>query len=188
MDFKPTQFSDSSTCVSHDLEPEPQTAVSSAFDEKIALAPTREWTTRPAKPRLFGLLPTAAVLLMIFGLMALMFRALLGFQCEETQQGRGILAALRIGFFAAVEGHSQEFDSRSHLWALTVSSLTVGRVTVFTPTPCRIDIYLQNNLISNTSSIVMTLVAYRIGAEWLRLSDSQTGSNAAETPNPVQYA
>ncbi|KAG8952513.1 hypothetical protein FRC04_004573 [Tulasnella sp. 424] len=165
MDYKPTQFSDSSTCVSHDFESEPQTA-SSAFDEKIALAPTREWTTRPTKPRLLGLLPTAALLLMIFGLMALMFRALLLFQCEETQKGLGILAALRIGFFAAVEGHSQ--DSKSHLWALTISSLT-------------------NNLISNTSSIVMTLIAYRIGAEWLRLSDSQTGSNAAETPNPVQY-
>ncbi|KAG8952512.1 hypothetical protein FRC04_004572 [Tulasnella sp. 424] len=168
MDFKPTQFSDSSTSVSRDLESEPQTGVSSASDEKIALAPTQEWTTRPTKPRLIGLLPTAALLLMIFGLMALMFRALLGFQCEKTQKGLGILAALRIGFFATIEGEARNLDSRSHLWALTVSSLT-------------------NNLISNTSSIVMTLVAYRIGAEWLRLSDSRTGSNSAETPNPVQY-
>lgn len=126
MDFKPTRSPDSSTCVSLDPESEPQTTVSSSFEEKIALAPRRHWITQPAKPRLLGLLPTAAVLLMIVGLITLMFRALLDFQCEETQKGRGMMAALRIGFFATVEGHAQEFDSKSHLWALTLSSLTVS--------------------------------------------------------------
>ncbi|KAG8928023.1 hypothetical protein FRC01_006578 [Tulasnella sp. 417] len=167
MDFKPAYSQDS---LASTLDPgsEPQTASSLGFDEKVALAPKRHWTTRPAKPSLLGLLPTAAVLLMIVGLITLMLRALLSSQCVETQKGLGLRAALRIGFFATIEGDAKVPDSKSHLWALTVSSLT-------------------NNLISNTSSVVMTLVAYRIGAEWLRLSAPQSQSRATETPNPTQY-
>ncbi|KAG8928020.1 hypothetical protein FRC01_006575 [Tulasnella sp. 417] len=164
MDFKPVDSSHSSTHVSHDAESEPPPSVSSAFEEKIALAPTRQWTTQAAKPGLLGLLPTAAVLFMTLGFVALILGVLLSFQCEETQGGRGILVALRAGYFETVEGRA-----KSHFWVLTISSFA-------------------SHLISDTSSIVMTLVAYRVGAEWLQVS-YQSGSNTAcaETPSPRQY-
>lgn len=127
MVFKPTEFSDSSTFVSFDGESEPQTAASSASEEKIALAPTRKWTTRRAKPRLLGLLPTAAVLTMTLGFVALILGILLWFQCKEVTGGKGTLAAIRKGHFYVTEGHSQTADSRSHLWVLTISSLAVSR-------------------------------------------------------------
>lgn len=127
MDSKPAELSDSSAFVSYDGESEPQTAASSAFEEKIALAPTRQWTTRRAKPRLLGLLPMAVVLTITLGLVTLILGALLCYQCEELQHGRGIPAAIRKGSFFAAEGHSQPSDPESRLWVLTISSLAVGR-------------------------------------------------------------
>ncbi|KAG9048996.1 hypothetical protein FS837_011470 [Tulasnella sp. UAMH 9824] len=130
MNFKPKPSLDSSTCVSLDPESEPQTTVSSGFEEKIALAPRRHWTTQPAKPRLLGLLPTAAVLLMIVGLLTLMFRALLGYQCQETQKGLGMMAALRIGFFATIEGDAKEYGLLVRLMGSS-SVTSIGEAYVY---------------------------------------------------------
>ncbi|KAG8928021.1 hypothetical protein FRC01_006576 [Tulasnella sp. 417] len=168
MDFKSAQSLDSSTYVSHDFESEPPTAGSSTLAENIALAPTLRWTTRPAKHRLLGLLPTAAVIVTTLGFVALILGVLLGYQCKETQRGRGIMPAIRDGYFYVVEGHNQSDDSRSHLWVLTISGVA-------------------NQIISGATSVVIALVAYRVGAEWLRLSRCQSSSSAAETPTPAQY-
>ncbi|KIO30147.1 hypothetical protein M407DRAFT_5819 [Tulasnella calospora MUT 4182] len=125
MDLRRAESPDSITCVFHHAESKPQTAVSSAFEEKIALAPNQQWTAQRAKPGLLGLLPTAAVLIMTLGFVALILGVLLWFQCEEIQGGRGIMAAFRTGYFETVEGYSHELNPKSHLWVLTISSLAV---------------------------------------------------------------
>ncbi|KAG8956057.1 hypothetical protein FRC00_005174, partial [Tulasnella sp. 408] len=166
MDTKPEQLPDSSTHLPYRPDCEPQTAVPPPFEEKTTLAPTQTWATRPARPRLFGLLPAAVVIITTFGFVVVILTILLYYQCEETQGGRGILPAIRKGAFYTVETHKRSKDSK--LLILTISTAA-------------------NQVVSGTSAIVMALVAYRVGAEWLRLSKSPNSQSPAETPSPAQY-
>ncbi|KAG8976644.1 hypothetical protein FRC05_003483 [Tulasnella sp. 425] len=168
MDSKPSQFSDRSAHVSDSSESEPPTGVSRAFSEKIAPGPTQLWTTRPNRPRLLGLLPAAVVIVTTLGFVAGILGVLLVKQCEETQGGRGIGPAITDGVFYVFEDHNQGDSYKTRLVVVTLSNVA-------------------NQVVSTTSSIVMALVAYRVGAEWIRLSRDQSGTNAAETPSPAQY-
>lgn len=127
MESKPRQFSDLSAQISDYFESEPPTAVSPAFPEKIALAPSQQWTTRPDQPRLLGLLPAAAVIVTTVGFAVGILGVLLVKQCEETQRGRGISPAIRDGVFYTVEGHNQTSESKSHLLVVTISSVAVSQ-------------------------------------------------------------
>ncbi|KAG9048999.1 hypothetical protein FS837_011473 [Tulasnella sp. UAMH 9824] len=164
MDTKPEQLPDSSAHLSY--FPEPQTAIPPPFQEKTALSPNQTWATRPARLRLLDLLPAAAVIITTFGFVVAILSELLVHQCVQTQGGRGILPAIRKGAFYTVEDHKRSEDSK--LWILTISNAAT-------------------QVISGTSAIVMALVAYRVGAEWLRLSKSQSTEGPAETPSPAQY-
>ncbi|KAG9049001.1 hypothetical protein FS837_011475 [Tulasnella sp. UAMH 9824] len=164
MDSKSAQFSE----FSYYPDSEPQTAVSSTFQEKIALGPSRVWITRPARPRWSGLIPAAAVIITTIGFVAAILGVLFGKQCHETQGGSGIRPVIRAGIFYTSENHEQSPDSQNHLWVLTISGLA-------------------SQFISVTSSIIMALVAYRVGAEWLRLSRRPSDSSIPETPSPAQY-
>ncbi|KAG8925408.1 hypothetical protein FRC01_010237 [Tulasnella sp. 417] len=168
MDSKPEQFPDTSAHISHHLAYEPQTATPSAFQEKTALAPIQRWATRPARPGLLGLLPAAAVILTTLGFVVVILCVLLVYQCVETQGGQGILPAIHKGYFYTVEDHKQSRDSKSHLWILTISNAAT-------------------QVVAGTSAIIMALMAYRVGAEWLRLSKSPSNSSSTETPSPAQY-
>ncbi|KIO21193.1 hypothetical protein M407DRAFT_29185 [Tulasnella calospora MUT 4182] len=169
MDSKPEQLPDSSANVAH-LDYNPQTAIPPAFHEKTAPVSTQRWATRPARPSLLGLLPAAAVIMTTLGFVVAILVILLAYQCVETQGGRGILPAIRKGYFYTLdsEGHKQSDESKSHLWILTISN-AAGQV------------------VSGTSAIIMALAAYQVGADWLRLSQSQSSSSSAETPSPAQY-
>lgn len=118
---------------------EPQTAVSSTFQEKIALEPSRRWSTRPARPPLLGLIPAAAVIIATIGFVAAILGVLLGRQCHQTQGGSGITPAIKAGIFYTTETHEQPPNSQSHLWVLTISGLAVSQPN---KAPCKIFIIL----------------------------------------------
>lgn len=127
MDSKPRQFSDDAVHAPGYPESEPPTALSSAFPEKIALVPTQRWTTRPNKPRLLGLLPTALVIIVTLGFVAVILGLLLGYQCIETQGGRGIWPALKDGVFYTVEHHHQPPGAKNRLLILTITGVAVSQ-------------------------------------------------------------
>ncbi|KAG8946169.1 hypothetical protein FRC04_012024 [Tulasnella sp. 424] len=120
--------------------------------------------------RLLGFLPTAFVLLITLGFACLILRWLLARQYEPIQGGKGITAAVRNGFFIVYEGGAPEAGQKAtvNLRVLTFSALV-------------------SHLISDTSSVLMTLVAYRAGSQWLQNSRASDLMAILQNPTPLQY-
>ncbi|KAG8910804.1 hypothetical protein FRC01_006118, partial [Tulasnella sp. 417] len=117
--------------------------------------------------RLLGFIPAIFVLLVTFGLVTLIMGWLLVFQHGPAQGGLGLGPAFRNGSFVLYEGERKgDADKRggSHLRVLTWSSW-------------------GSHIISDTGSVLMTLVGYRVASQWLRNSES----NVLQTPTPLQY-
>lgn len=162
-----------------------QDSISEGFERKNPFESSKHWASKPARHGILGFLPTVAVLVMTLGFAGLILGVLLGRQCSQIQGGHGIMAAIRAGYFVTSEEQSGGTSSSGHLRVLTLSALTVsvkppGSVTVSDGT-------LQSHLISDTSSILMTLIAYRIGASWLRWSKSLDLADVPQNPTPRQY-
>ncbi|KAG8895681.1 hypothetical protein FRC01_012250 [Tulasnella sp. 417] len=138
------------------------------FEGKASFGPPKEWTSRPARHGVLGFLPTVIVLVVTLGFAGLILGVLLGRQCPQVQGGHGILAAIRVGDFVTSEEDAGGASSSGHLRVLTLSALA-------------------SHLISDTSSILMTLVAYRVGASWLRHSKTPGLANVSQNPTPRQY-
>ncbi|KAG9020229.1 hypothetical protein FS837_008419, partial [Tulasnella sp. UAMH 9824] len=138
------------------------------LDEKSgAKIPARRWASKPSKHRLVGFLPTAIVLIITLGFVALILGFLLRMQYVPVQGGRGLSAAVKHGSFALDEEEwSDDTSSGGHLRVLILSALA-------------------SHLISDTSSILMTLVAYRVGAQWLRVSKEGDTTGIAQNPTPL---
>lgn len=139
-------------------------------DEKaLAQLPARRWFSKPSKHRLVGFLPTVIVLVITLGFVGLILGFLLSMQYVPAQGGRGFLAAVRHGSFVLDEEEwSGDMSSGGHLRVLVLSALA-------------------SHLISDTSSILMTLVAYRVGAQWLSVSQGGDSTEIAQNPTPLQY-
>lgn len=131
--------------------------------------PIRRWSSKPSKHRLVGFLPTAVVLIITLGFVVLILGFLLRRQYVPVQGGRGFSAAVKHGSFVLDEEEwSDDTSSGGHLRVLVLSALA-------------------SHLISDTSSILMTLVAYRVGAQWLRVSKEADSTGIAQNPTPLQY-
>ncbi|KIO27801.1 hypothetical protein M407DRAFT_22976 [Tulasnella calospora MUT 4182] len=115
---------------------------------------------------LIGTVPTFFVLLISFGFPTLIVAWTLKHQDDDPESGgRGIAAAIRNGSFVLNEGkRSTRFDQHVSLRVLMFSALA-------------------SHLISVTSALLMTVVAYRAAAQWLSSSETCTLSN----PTPLQY-
>ncbi|KAG8912712.1 hypothetical protein FRC00_003958 [Tulasnella sp. 408] len=141
----------------------------SETDEKAVGQPSERprWSSRPSKHRLVGFLPTIIVLMITLGFVVIIVGFLLGMQYAPGQGGQGFSAAIKHGYFVLNENKWNHSSSSSggHLWVLVLSALA-------------------SHLISDTSSILMTLIAYRIGAQWLAASGGDSG--ITESPTPEQ--
>ncbi|KAG8973259.1 hypothetical protein FRC05_008973 [Tulasnella sp. 425] len=147
----------------------PQNSPSTDTDEKApAQSSERRWFSRPREHRLVGFVPTAIVLTITLVFVTTIVAFLLGTQYAPVQGGRGFKAAIDHKSFVLNEDKWRTGSSSGgHLRVLTLSALA-------------------SHLISDTSSILMTLVAYRVGAQWLRVS-REGESQIAESPTAFQY-
>ncbi|KAG8901927.1 hypothetical protein FRC00_003406 [Tulasnella sp. 408] len=130
-------------------------------------APRLKKANSSSTRRLLGFIPAIFVLLVTLGLVALIVGWLLAFQHGPAQGGLGFGPAFRNGSFVLFEGERKgDADKRggSHLRVLTWSSW-------------------GSHIISDTGSVLMTLVGYRVASQWLRNSES----NVLQTPTPLQY-
>ncbi|KAG9009290.1 hypothetical protein FRB90_008434 [Tulasnella sp. 427] len=131
--------------------------------------PIRRWSSKPSKHRLVGFLPTVVVLIITLGFVGLILGFLLSMQYVPAQGGKGFSAAVKHGSFVIDEEEwSDDKSSGGHLRVLVLSALA-------------------SHLISDTSSILMTLVAYRVGAQWLSVSQEGEGAGIAQNPTPLQF-
>lgn len=78
------------------------------------------------------------------------------------------MAAIRAGYFITSEEQSIGTNPSGHLRMLTLSALA-------------------SHLISDTSSVLMTLMAHRIEASWLRHSKSLDLLDVFQNSTPRQY-
>ncbi|KAG8912002.1 hypothetical protein FRC01_005354 [Tulasnella sp. 417] len=120
--------------------------------------------------KLLGFLPTLFVLLISLGFAFMIMGWLLARQYEPIQGGTGLGAAVRNGSFIVYEGGAPATGQKVsvNLRVLTFSALA-------------------SHLISDTSSVLMTLVAYRAGSQWLRSSRTESGIAIMQNPTPLQY-
>ncbi|KAG9021073.1 hypothetical protein FS837_007591, partial [Tulasnella sp. UAMH 9824] len=139
-------------------------------DEKVVVqSPVPQWSSRPSKHRLIGFLPTIIVMAITLGFVALMLGFILGTYYVPKGEKRGFGAALSRGHFSLDEErwtHYRSSSGKGHLGLLILSSLA-------------------SHLITDTSSILMTLIAYRVGAQWL--AASREDDSIAQRPTPLQY-
>ncbi|KAG8899544.1 hypothetical protein FRC00_001305 [Tulasnella sp. 408] len=122
-----------------------------------------------ARHRLLGFLPTVFVLFITLGFAFLILGWLLARQYEPIQNGKGLAAAVRNGSFIVYEGGAPAAGQKAtvNLRVLTFSALL-------------------SHLISDTSSILMTLVAYRAGSQWLQNSRASDLLAIMQNPTPLQ--
>ncbi|KAG8907912.1 hypothetical protein FRC01_007541 [Tulasnella sp. 417] len=120
--------------------------------------------------KFLGFLPTLFVLLISLGFAFMIMGWLLLRQYEPIQGGTGLGAAVRNGSFIVYEGGAPATGQKVavNLRVLTFSALA-------------------SHLISDTSSVLMTLVAYRAGSQWLRSSRTESGMAIMQNPTPLQY-
>ncbi|KAG8912784.1 hypothetical protein FRC01_004898 [Tulasnella sp. 417] len=137
-------------------------------EKTIAHPSEPRWSSRPSKHRLVGFLPTVAVLVTTLGFVIIIASFLLGTQYGPAQGGRGFSAAIKHGYFVLKEDwwNREPSSPGGHLALLVLSAFA-------------------SHLISDTSSVLMALIAYRIGARWL--AASREDSRIAECPTPEQY-
>ncbi|KAG8992511.1 hypothetical protein FRB90_000993, partial [Tulasnella sp. 427] len=121
-----------------------------------------------SRRRLVGSIPALFILLVTLGLVALIVGWLLACQYVPAQGGSGFGPAFRNGSFVLYEGRRKSDvagrKGGTHLRVLTWSSWA-------------------SHIISDTGSVLMTLVAYRVASQWLQHSHS----NLLQTPTPLQY-
>ncbi|KAG8914339.1 hypothetical protein FRC01_004118 [Tulasnella sp. 417] len=127
-------------------------------------------TDSKQRAKLLGFLPTLFVLLISLGFAFLILGWLLVRQYEPIQGGSGLGAAVRNGSFIVYEGGAPAAGQKAtvNLRVLTFSALV-------------------SHLISDTSSVLMTLVVYRAGSHWLRYSRTENGMAILQNPTPLQY-
>ncbi|KIO17357.1 hypothetical protein M407DRAFT_32973, partial [Tulasnella calospora MUT 4182] len=154
----------SPTATVSDNPPEPQGADDSSHEAELHIADAN------ARHRLLGFLPTVFVLFISMGFAVLILGCLLARQYEPIQGGNGLAAAVRNGSFIVYEGGAPAAGQKAtvNLRVLTFSALV-------------------SHLISDTSSILMTLVAYRAGSQWLQNSREGDLLAVMRNPTPLQY-
>ncbi|KAG8912649.1 hypothetical protein FRC01_004969 [Tulasnella sp. 417] len=136
-------------------------------DKAVPQSPLPQWSSRPGKHSLVGFLPTIIVLVITLGFVALIVGFILGTHYVPRQEKRGFGATFARGYFYLDEEKwTRRKSSEGHLGLLILSSLA-------------------SHLITDTSSILMTLIAYRVGAQWLNAS--QENGSVAQNPTPLQY-
>ncbi|KAG8973260.1 hypothetical protein FRC05_008974 [Tulasnella sp. 425] len=149
----------------------PQGSPNPDTDEKAAAqSPERRWSSTSGRHRLVGFLPTAIVVITTLGFVVIIVGFLLGTQYVPEQGGRGFHAAI----------HHKSFVLNEDKWTRGKSGSEGGHLRVLVISA------LASHLISDTSSILMTLIAYRIGAQWLRVS-REGESGIAKSPTAFQY-
>ncbi|KAG8908457.1 hypothetical protein FRC01_007368 [Tulasnella sp. 417] len=168
-------------------QPDEATALRSSSVSPVAVAPTgppesdgnhkssiseSELRITDGSPRgkLLGFVPTVFVLFITLGFAFLIMGWLLTRQYEPIQGGTGLGAAVRNGSFIVYEGGAPEAGQKAtvNLRVLTFSALV-------------------SHLISDTSSVLMTLVAYRAGSQWLHNSGAEDRMAIMQNPTPLQY-
>lgn len=164
----------------------PQNSPSTDTDEKApAQSSERRWFSRPREHRLLGFMPTAIVLTITLVFVTTIVVFLLGTQYAPVQGGRGFKAAIDHKSFVLNEDKWRTGSSSGgHLRVLTLSALAVCGLLSQLGEATNRD-FVQSHLISDTSSILMTLIAYRVGAQWLRVSRAGE-SQIAENPTAFQ--
>lgn len=110
------------------LGPEPKTSASSITDEKNT--PTQQWSARPARPRLLGLIGGVVVALGSLCFAAALLAVLLVTQCKEMTNGSGFLAAIRDEYFYTVafaDAVIEPTGTKVRMWGVMISNFAVSR-------------------------------------------------------------
>ncbi|KAG8903711.1 hypothetical protein FRC01_009024 [Tulasnella sp. 417] len=120
--------------------------------------------------RLLGFLPTGFVLVVTLGFTFLILGWLLARQYEPVQGGKGLGAAIRNGSFIVYEGGAPAAGEKAPV------NLRVSTFSAFV-----------SHLISDTSSVLMKLVASQTQSQWLRNSRAEDLMAIMQNPTPLQY-